>query len=63
MRGECPVGGVKVTSFVTPASRYCAITGGEYLATSGSNTPNEQGTFTGGKNCDAAEYFKGMCSK
>ena len=28
MRGECPVGGVKVTGYVTPAGRYCAITGG-----------------------------------
>ena len=28
MRGDCPVGGVKVTGYVTPAARYCAITGG-----------------------------------
>jgi len=27
-RGECPVGGVKVSGYNTSAARYCAITGG-----------------------------------
>ena len=27
-RGECPVGGVDVTGYVTEAARFCAITGG-----------------------------------
>lgn len=63
-RGDCPVGGVKVTGYVTPAGRYCAITGGEYKVTSASNDPNEQGTctFKNGKTCDAAAYFDGACS-
>ncbi|HEU5153244.1 MAG TPA: DUF333 domain-containing protein, partial [Gemmatimonadales bacterium] len=30
LRGHCPVGGIKVTGFVTPASRFCGITGGQY---------------------------------
>lgn len=65
MRGECPVGGIKVTGFVTPAGRYCAITGGEYKVTSASNAPTEQGTctFKDGKTCDAADYFNGVCSR
>ena len=50
---------------VTPAARYCAITGGSYAVTSASNTPNEQGscTFKGGKACDAGAYFAGRCSR
>jgi hypothetical protein len=64
-RGECPVGGIKVTGYVTPAATYCAITGGTYTVTSNSNTPNEQGTctFKDGKTCDASDYFNGKCSK
>jgi hypothetical protein len=64
MRGECPVGGIKVTGFVTPAGRYCAITGDEYKVTSASNDPNEQGTctFKNGKTCDATDYFDGTCT-
>jgi len=64
-RAECPVGGLKVTGFVTPASRFCAITGGDYKVTSASNDPNEQGTctFKDGKTCDAADYFNGKCSR
>jgi putative hemolysin len=29
-RGECPVGGLRVTGYITTAARYCAITGGRY---------------------------------
>lgn len=63
-RGACPVGGIRVTGYVTPAARYCAITGGAYKITAGSNTDSEQGTCTlkGGKVCDAAAYFDGTCS-
>jgi putative hemolysin len=62
-RGDCPVGGVKVTGYVTPAARYCAITGGEYTVTINSNMEDEQGTcfFKNGKKCDAWEYFNGDC--
>ena len=65
MRGECPPRGVRVTGFVTPAARYCAISGGTYRVRSGSNTPNEQGTctFKGNKLCDAAAFFNGICTR
>ena len=65
MRGQCRTGGIKVTGFVTPAARYCAITGGTYKVVSGSNTPDEKGTCTlpGGKRCDAAAYFDGSCTR
>jgi putative hemolysin len=65
MRGDCRTGGIKVTGYVTPAARYCAITGGTYKVTSASNTPNEQGTcgFRGGKTCNAKAYFDARCSR
>ena len=38
LRGQCPVGGLRVTGYVTPAARYCAITGGRYAIVAGSGT-------------------------
>jgi putative hemolysin len=62
LRDECPVGGLKVTGYVTPAAQYCAITGGTYTVTGNSNTPNETGTCTkAGKTCDATAYWNGGC--
>ena len=65
VRGDCRAGGIKVTGYVTPAARYCAITGGAYQITSGSNTAKEQGTctFKNGKSCRATAYFDGTCSR
>ncbi|MGB7291316.1 MAG: DUF333 domain-containing protein [Thermodesulfobacteriota bacterium] len=63
-RGNCPVGGIKITGYVTPAAQYCAITGGEYTITANSNEENEQGTcsFKSGIKCDAWEYYDGKCA-
>ena len=63
MRGECPVGGVKVTGYITPAARYCAITGGDYAITGQSGESDEQGTCTlkNGTQCNAWDYFNGKC--
>lgn len=62
-RGQCPVGGVKVTGYVTSAGRFCAITGGTYAVTANSGAADERGTcsFTNGTSCDAAEYYSGRC--
>lgn len=64
LRGECPVGGVKVTGYVTEAGRFCAITGGAYSVTSDSATDPEQGvcTFADGSRCDAWAYYNGVCA-
>ena len=64
LNGACPVGGLKVTGYVTPAAQYCAITGGTYAITGNSNTDNEQGTctFTNGVVCDVWDYYNGKCS-
>ncbi|MGH7333885.1 MAG: putative hemolysin [Candidatus Rokuibacteriota bacterium] len=43
--GECPSGGIKVAGYVTAAARSCAISGGQYAVTGGSNTREEQGTL------------------
>lgn len=63
LRGDCPVGGVKVTSYTTPAAVYCAITGGEYAITGNTGADDEQGTctFKDGSMCDVWEYYDGMC--
>jgi dipeptidase D len=64
LRGDCPVGGVKVTGYLTPAAVYCAITGGEYAATGNTGAEDEQGTctFTNGSQCDVWEYYNGTCA-
>lgn len=63
LRGECPVGGVKVTGYVTAAARYCAITGGSYAVTGDGGEADEQGvcTLAGGAQCDAADFYNGEC--
>jgi Tol biopolymer transport system component/putative hemolysin len=64
LRGDCPVGGVKVTGYATPAGRYCAITGGQYTVTVESGPEDEQGTctFKDGSQCDAWDYYNGKCT-
>ncbi len=57
MRGQCPVGGVKVTGYMTQEGVYCAITGG---------TPEDQETqckLPSGKVCEAQKYYDGTCSE
>jgi hypothetical protein len=63
MRGDCPVGGLKITGYVTASAQFCAITGGTYTVTAESNTEQEQGTctFNNGKTCNADEYYAGTC--
>lgn len=62
MRGDCPIGGIKVTGY-GPQGRYCTITGGRYTVTGG-DAANEKGTctFKNGKVCDGADYYNGVCA-
>jgi putative hemolysin len=64
-RGECPVGGLRVTGYITAAARYCAITGGRYTVVAKSGTPDEQGAcaLPGGKACAAGAYYAGSCGR
>jgi putative hemolysin len=67
LRHDCPVGGLKVTGYITPAAQYCAITGGTYAVTgnSGADASREQGvcTFKEGSRCDAWDYYNGKCDQ
>ena len=65
LRGECPVAGMRVTGFVTPAGRYCAITGGRYAVAVQAGAGPERGAcaLPGGKVCDADAYYAGTCGK
>lgn len=63
-RGECPVGGRKVTGLVTDGARYCVIRGGQYKMTqAGTSDAPEQGncTLPDGTVCDAAVLWQGSC--
>lgn len=64
-RGECPPGGLRVTGYVTPAGRYCAITGGRYTAVTQGDAASERGAcaLPGGKACDAGAYYAGTCGR
>jgi putative hemolysin len=63
--GACPAGGVRVTGYATQAAAYCAISGGTYAATGGTNSAGEElGTcsFSDGATCDVFEFYSGTCS-
>jgi putative hemolysin len=64
-RGDCPIGGIIITGYVTPAAQYCAITGGTYRVTANSDTDQEKETCTdrNGRTCDAWLYFAGGCDQ
>jgi hypothetical protein len=54
MRGECPVGGVKVTGYDNQEQIYCAITGGQVDM---QKNTCQKGTDV----CNMTEYFNGTC--
>jgi putative hemolysin len=58
LRGECPVGGMKVTGYENDAEVYCVITGGQVDGV-GTKTPmckRIDGTY-----CNAQANFDGDC--
>ena len=64
MRGQCPVGGVDVKKYATPAGKYCAIRGGVYGVTKPGDVRTEVGTCipAGSKeSCDGTAYWFGKC--
>lgn len=63
-RGDCPVGGLKITGHATEVARYCIIRGGNYKITSNQTVEQpEQGTclLTDGRFCDAHKLYSGGC--
>ena len=63
MNGHCPVGGLKVTGYITKAAVYCAITGGTYAISGTDAAGVEQGSCTlpDETTCDVWDYFNGKC--
>ena len=63
MNGHCPVGGLKVTGYITEAAVYCAITGGTYAITGTDAAGVEQGSCTlpDETTCDVWEFYNGVC--
>ena len=64
MRGDCPVGGVKVTGYTTPAATYCAITGGDVCRHGQQRRGRRAGHLHVQRRyaCDARDYYDGQCS-
>jgi hypothetical protein len=65
LRGQCPVGGLRITGYVTPQARYCAIRGGAYVVTREQTaTAPEEGTcaLPGQPACDALALYEGRCA-
>ena len=64
LRGHCPVGGLRLTGYATPAARYCVLRGGRYQVLSGGNSAGEQGScsYANGKSCAADAFFDGLCT-
>jgi len=55
LRGDCPMGGVKVTGYLTPEGVYCAIKGGKVLK-------NETlCQLPSGKTCSTQDLYRGAC--
>jgi len=53
LRGNCPVGGVKVTGYNTPEAVYCAIIGGV--------VSSDQSSCTFPKTCSVDDLYNGKC--
>ncbi|MDD5289821.1 MAG: DUF333 domain-containing protein [Patescibacteria group bacterium] len=58
LRGQCPVGGLKVTGYQTDAQIYCAITGG---TVEGMDSPVPMCKRIDGTYCNAESNFNGDC--
>lgn len=56
-RGDCPIGGVRITGLDTIAQYYCVWLGGETLA-----VPHATCTLPNGKVCDDDALYNGRCS-
>lgn len=56
LREECPVGGIKITGYTTPAQVYCAITGNQVVMS------NSRCVLSNGLQCDLQKFYNGTCS-
>lgn len=58
LRGECPIGGLKITGYQSEAEIYCAITGGQL---EGLDTDTPMCKRVDGTLCNAQANFDGEC--
>ena len=58
LRGQCPVGGVKITGYENEAEIYCAITGGQVESV---DTPAPMCERIDGTLCNAQSNLDGEC--
>jgi putative hemolysin len=64
LNGDCPVGGLKVTGYITGAATYCAILGGKYEITGmDNNAENGNCSFFNGNVCNVWDLYNGKCEK
>lgn len=56
LRGDCPVGGLKITGYDNGPQIYCAVTGGEVDINKNTCTIKEQV-------CGLDDYFNGSCPR
>ncbi|MDI9640472.1 DUF333 domain-containing protein [Geitlerinema splendidum] len=53
-KGNCPVGGIKVTGYNTPEAVYCAVIGG--------TVSSDQNSCTLPKTCSVDDLYNGKCN-
>ncbi|MFA5169256.1 MAG: DUF333 domain-containing protein [Candidatus Paceibacterota bacterium] len=64
LSNECPVGGFKVTGYITEAAVYCAILGGKYDITGNTNDIEDGNcSFFSGNVCNVWDLYNGKCEK
>jgi putative hemolysin len=64
LNGDCPIGGLKVTGYITEAAVYCAILGGNYEVTGmNNNAENGNCSFFNGNICNVWDLYNGKCQK
>ncbi len=60
-RGECPVGGIKITGYTTPEQIYCVLQGGKTFAVE--DESSSKCIFPNGSSCLVLDFFNGRCDK
>lgn len=64
LNDECPLGGLKVTGYITEAAVYCAINGGSYEITGNTNDVEDGNcSFFSGNVCNVWDLYNGKCDK
>lgn len=54
-RGNCPLGGIKITGYAMPAGVYCAITGNQVVMS------KSRCVLLNGTPCDLKKFYNGTC--